>query len=472
MSMRMYQFGAFQLDIERLLLLHAGKPVALGPKVVETLLALIEHPGDVVAKAQLLERIWPEGYVEEANLAQNIYVLRKTLRELEALDAIETVPRRGYRFTAVVSVVERASEEPVHADRPVVTLPWYRRFGLAAAASVALIVAAGSGFALVDRPSAAGSGLSADGSRLYQLGNYYWNLRSREGVERSLGYFDAVVRMNPKDARGYAALAEANATMGDYRYGSQTPSVYFKRAKTLAQTALSIDSNSSEAHAALGLIDLDNRQVDSSITELERAIALDPRYGPAHEWYGIALIGRGRLPEALAQLRMAADLDPLSVAASAWLGSAAYLDRHFSEAIAYSQETLDLAPQRTEAWTTIGEAYEAEGDYSRAVDAFKRYGASCTACRAEAAALLAHTDALERRLPQARAELAYARAHAQNVDPADMVAAAAAIGDRSIAFALLRHLHGHMEWIAVKNDPRFDPLRDDASFRQLAQSQA
>src|ERR1700752_3741199 len=113
MSMRVYQFGPFQLDIERLLLLHAAQPVSLGPKVVETLLALVEHPGDVVAKAQLLERIWPEGFVEEANLAQTIYVLRKTLRELAGLDAIETVPRRGYRFTAPVTLVERPSEEPV-----------------------------------------------------------------------------------------------------------------------------------------------------------------------------------------------------------------------------------------------------------------------------------------------------------------------------------------------------------------------
>ena len=71
-----------------------------------------------------------------------------------------------------------------------------------------------------------------------------------------------------------------------------------------------------------------------------------------------------------------------------------------------------------------------------------------------------------------RSDLAYARAHADDVDPADLAAAAAAVGDRSIAFALLRRLHGHMAWIAIRNDPRFDALRDDASFRQLANSQA
>lgn len=469
--MRVYQFGPFEVDIERLLLLHEGKPVGLGPKVVETLLALVEHPGEVIAKSRLLERIWPEGYVEEANLAQNVYVLRKTLRELASLDAIETVPRRGYQFTAPVVLVERASGEPAQAKAPS-TGPSARRWaaGLAASFAAVLVVAAGT-LAMGHRSAPPPPGLTADGSRLYQLGSYYWNLRSREGVQRSLDYFGAVVRTNPHDARGYAALAEANATMGDYHYGPQAPSVYFKRALALVQTALSLDPNSAEAHAALGLIDLDNRNAPGAIAELKRAIALDPRYSPAHEWYGIALVGRGHLGQALVELRTAADLDPLSVAATAWLGSAAYLDRHFNEAIAYSQETLDLAPQRTEMWTTIGEAYEAQGNYERAVDAFRRYGASCADCRAEAAALLAHTEALERRLPQARADLAYARAHASDVDPEDLAVAAAAVGDRSIAFTLLRRLRGHMEWVAVKNDPRFDALRDDRSFRQITQSQ-
>ena len=113
--MSVYEFGPFQLDVERLLLSHAGEPVALGPKVVETLLALIEHPREVLAKNSLLDRIWPEGFVEEANLAQNIYVLRKTFRSHWGTDAIETVPRRGYRFTAPVALVDHAIDANICA---------------------------------------------------------------------------------------------------------------------------------------------------------------------------------------------------------------------------------------------------------------------------------------------------------------------------------------------------------------------
>ena len=110
--MSLYEFGPFQLDAERLLLLDRGEPLPLGPKVVETLLALVEHPGEVLQKSELLNRIWPEGYVDEANLAQNVYVLRKTLRRRWNFEAIETIPRRGYRFNASVSRREPLRPEP------------------------------------------------------------------------------------------------------------------------------------------------------------------------------------------------------------------------------------------------------------------------------------------------------------------------------------------------------------------------
>ncbi len=134
-----------------------------------------------------------------------------------------------------------------------------------------LTLAFGISFAVAHRAPTAG--LSPDGARLYQLGRYYWNLRSRQGVERSLAYFGQVVRSDPRDARGYAALADANATMGDYRYGPLGPKTYFARARSLANKALELDSNSAEAHAALGLVDMDGR----NLSNLDRRIPASDR---------------------------------------------------------------------------------------------------------------------------------------------------------------------------------------------------
>ncbi len=462
--MSIYEFGTFRLDVERLLLFHRNEAVPLGPKVVETLLALVEHPGEVLPKNELIERIWPEGYVEEANLAQNVYVLRKTLRALASIDAIETVPRRGYRFTLPVHLCERV---------PAVVAPARRSRWAAAIAGVATFAVLCSvvlvTFAATHRSTAVG--LSTEGARLYEIGRYYWNLRTRPGIERSLDYFAQVIRTDPRDARGYAALADANAMMGDYQYGNQKPRVYFSRARSYARLALTLDPNSAEAHAALGLIDMDAHQLTLAVTELQRAIALDPAYGPAHEWYGVALIQQGDLRAAFAQLQIAGDLDPLSVATNAWLGSAAYLDRRFDEAIAYSRQALDLSPQRPDALTTIGEAYEAEGNFTRAIEAYKQYATTCSRyCPAESAALLAHAYAGQRHMPAARAQLAFAMQHASDVKPMDLAAAAAAVGDRSVALGLLRHMHSHQDWISIENDTRFDALRGDAGFRELSQA--
>lgn len=104
------EFDGFLVDLGRRLLLRDEKPVALTPKAFDTLAALLERPGEVLAKEELLARIWPNAYVEEGILTQNIYTLRKIFQEAGAGRAyIETVPRRGYRFAGPVA--QRASPD-------------------------------------------------------------------------------------------------------------------------------------------------------------------------------------------------------------------------------------------------------------------------------------------------------------------------------------------------------------------------
>jgi DNA-binding winged helix-turn-helix (wHTH) protein/TolB-like protein/Tfp pilus assembly protein PilF len=108
---QLYEFGHFTLDVEESRLLRDGLPVPLKPKVLETLLVLIESSGHVMDKDELMKRLWPDSFVEEANLAVNISQLRKALGDDENGEHfIETVPKRGYRFAARVTKVlaERA----------------------------------------------------------------------------------------------------------------------------------------------------------------------------------------------------------------------------------------------------------------------------------------------------------------------------------------------------------------------------
>jgi DNA-binding winged helix-turn-helix (wHTH) protein/Flp pilus assembly protein TadD len=467
--MSLYQFGPFQLDADRLLLLDRGEPIPIGPKVVETLLALIEHPGEVFAKSALLTRIWPEGYVDEANLAQNIYVLRKTLRARWRAEAIETIPRRGYRFTAPVQRLEDvARPEPVRS-RPV--RPRFLVGGYATVAAVCFVLAAGVMLTFAaSRSVGAHSSLSPEGTRLYEIGRYYWNLRTRDGVTKSVEYFSRVIDSDPRDARGYAALASANAMMADYGYGAAPPKVYIARARAYARKALVINPDSGEAYAVLGMLETKKMGAISppleALKDLKRAIALDPASGPAHEWYGIALLEKGEIGSAYAELDKAAQLDPLSVATTAWLGKAAYLDRRYGDAVAYARETLDLSPQRSEAYETLALAYEAQGADSRAIAALQRYGQTSPDCRSQAAALLAPLYARSNHLDQARAEITIAQAHPDKVAPEDLALAFVAVGERDAALSWLHRSRGGYVAAEMAHDPRFAPLRQLAATNQ------
>src|SRR2546421_4722114 len=101
----LYEFGRYRLDASEHLLLRDDRPVPLSPKVFETLLVLIENGGHVLCKDELMKRLWPDSFVEESSLTQNISLLRKALGETDEQKFIETVPKCGYRFVAPVRVV-------------------------------------------------------------------------------------------------------------------------------------------------------------------------------------------------------------------------------------------------------------------------------------------------------------------------------------------------------------------------------
>jgi TolB-like protein len=102
-----YEFGPYQLNVNTRLLKRSGETISLTPKAAEILAMLVTRAGQLVEKDELLKEIWPDTFVEEANLSQNIFYLRKALGDDRAGPKyIETVTRRGYRFIAAVRVVE------------------------------------------------------------------------------------------------------------------------------------------------------------------------------------------------------------------------------------------------------------------------------------------------------------------------------------------------------------------------------
>jgi DNA-binding winged helix-turn-helix (wHTH) protein len=103
---KVYEFGDWRLDPTEHLLLRNGSAVPLGPKVFDTLLVLVENAGRLITKDEFMSRVWPDSFVEDLALTQNISQLRKVLGTGEA-PVIETVPKKGYRFVLPVAATER-----------------------------------------------------------------------------------------------------------------------------------------------------------------------------------------------------------------------------------------------------------------------------------------------------------------------------------------------------------------------------
>jgi tetratricopeptide (TPR) repeat protein/DNA-binding winged helix-turn-helix (wHTH) protein len=107
-----YEFGPFRIDPDRRILLRGESPIALQPRAFDVLLTLVQNSEKVVSKDDLMKAVWPDTFVEEANLAQHIFVLRKTLGETKRENRyILTVPGRGYRFAAKVNIVQERDGE-------------------------------------------------------------------------------------------------------------------------------------------------------------------------------------------------------------------------------------------------------------------------------------------------------------------------------------------------------------------------
>lgn len=112
---RIYRFGPFVLDVADRSLKRDGIPIPLTPKIFDLLVALVENPGRLVAKDALLRTVWPDVAVEEGNLTKGVFMLRQVFETEGGQAYIETVPKRGYRFTAPVSV---AQEQPASTVSP------------------------------------------------------------------------------------------------------------------------------------------------------------------------------------------------------------------------------------------------------------------------------------------------------------------------------------------------------------------
>ncbi len=406
------------------------------PKVMQVLVALAEHAGEVVSKGELLRSVWAETFVTEHVLTHAIWQLRRIFgSESGPNEWIQTVPKRGYRLVAPV----RRSVPPIRA---IAVLPLVNLCGdaeqeyLADGVTEALItdLAQIGALRVISRTSSmlykgtskplgqiarelnvdgvVEGSVMRSGERLrisaqliqattdqhlwarnyegslgdvlrlqgevarevaeqiqviltsrertqlerartvcpaahdsYLRGRYCYERLSEEGLQKSIGYMQEAIRLDPDFALGYVGLANAYSLLASPIAGAIVPGEANRVMRPLVMRALELDDTLAEAHFLLGWMkvyyewDWEGAQAAHA-----RAIELNPNYSLAYAGIGTVCDALGQREQAERAWRHACDLDPLSLMCNTLLGWSRVLAGRTSDGLEQLQKTVALEP--------------------------------------------------------------------------------------------------------------------------------
>ncbi|MGE0393577.1 MAG: tetratricopeptide repeat protein [Vicinamibacterales bacterium] len=415
------EFREFRLDIPGRRLWRKQDPVALQPKAFDLLAYLATHRERVVPKDELFSALWPDTFVQDANLPQTVSVLRRALGESSQDNAvIATVPRRGYKFVAPVRAIAEDRE------------------GRARAADLCV------------------------------RGRHQLNRRLTDSLSAAITLFLASTDADPTYAPAWVGLADSYALLS--LYGASMPRDAFPRSKAAALTALSHDPGLAPAHNALGVVALfyewDWTAAEQAFT---RAIALDPVYGEAHQRLGMYLTAQQRFAEAREVLERAQALDPLSRIIATMAGYPAYYAGDYEAAARQFRQVLQLDPNFSMAHFRLGLALAQQ---HRFTEALAELGiAKALSDDRDVVAALGQVHGMMGHRDEALAAIAEleARSKAGFVPSYAVAVVHAALGDTEAALDwLARAVEERSYWVMYFNvDPALASLRGHARFDDL-----
>jgi len=359
-----FVFGPYRLRTDDLVLRCRGAAIPLAPKVALTLLALLESAGHVLSKEELFQIVWGGAVVEESNLSQNIYTLRRLFDATSGAVLIETLSRRGYRFIGEVRRI--LIDDGADRVRSLRARSILAAAAAVAACGIAVIVAGGrtqTPILTTDSPTFAAT-------QAYATGWFYYRQGTSSGFRTALQYFKRALEVKPSSPLGDAGEAITYAQLSDAEGDSPSGVAEGARAEWLAHNALANHVDSSEALAAKGFVEYDiDGDFVSAARDLKRAEALDPQNAPAYLWYGSVLLWQGKLGPARAQLLRAARLDSTLPSIDYLVAWDYYFSRDFGNAIAFARLAVADPWTENEARLLLAAADEGAGRFKPALAA-------------------------------------------------------------------------------------------------------
>jgi TolB-like protein/Flp pilus assembly protein TadD len=303
----------------------------------------------------------------------------------------------------------------------------------------------------------------------YMQGRAAAQRRTNADLLASVSYYEKALQEDSRYALAYAGLSDAYANLG--YYGSIAPVEGRRKAEGAARKALELDDKLAEAHTALGQIYIAFAPSDFSTgdRELNHAIELNPNLAVARYNLGLSLIRQGRLDEAIVELQKARALDPLSSVIARAVVIPYYFKRDYQRAFELLREANELGPPLSATWEIglfirSGSLNEAFAEIEKAKDARKRdplliYSAgmayAASGKQAEALQSIKELEAMS----------------GASLSTAHWIAKIyATLNDKESAFSWLeRGLATGALGVFYKDEPVWDPIRDDARFATLVE---
>lgn len=374
------RFGPYCLDPDSADLFGPAGPVEIQPLPARLLAYLVEHPGRVIERRELQVAIWGRA-TSSTDQALNTAIRQVRLALEDRADDplyVATVPRRGYRFIAEVTMssgpapasIGTPAAEPVRRLRgPSIRLV-PSILVVAALGIVALVAAATAGW-----PGGAGSRTVASASDLPdELRMEYEKARTLLGagdtaqLRKAARAFETVRHGRPEFVPAVAGAGHAALLLGED-----------ERAAGLAAWSLAADSSSSEGHLVLGLTLLNRGAWEDAEAHLERARALEPGLVNAHTGLATLAARAGRLDEAFEHARQSVDASPVSAVTLGDAGYIALWTGRFDIALDWCGDAMDVRPDwlvprycRLDAYHALGRR---EQERDAALDLLRRLGA-------------------------------------------------------------------------------------------------
>ena len=313
--------------------------------------------------------------------------------------------------------------------------------------------------------------IEGEAADLYLHGRFYWNQRTEVSLKQAIGYFEESIARAPAYAPAYAALADCYAAMVYSCY--MAPATGFERARTALDRASQIDPNAPEVLASEAYLNMYfDWNLDKAAHNLERAIAADPNYATAYDWLGVLHTASRRFTAARTAFEHARRLDPASLPIRTDLAFHFHYSGHNEEAHQELQQILKVDPNFPLAHFWMGRVLSSESNCTGALAELDAAAASPLRDWQPVIAAHGHIAGVCGQYSRAREDLRRFDEIARNrfVTSYGYALIYAGLGNKEQALIWLQKaVEERSHWLVwIRVDPRFDVLRADPRFQQLA----